>query len=87
MSETPTSSSPTTITTSGPTVPPIAPQAIAPGPPADGGKLPEHATAGDVAEPPEITDHEVGEYREQDRYLPVRRRPVFILANAFLSWL
>ena len=27
-----------------------------------------------VPEPKEITDHEVGEYREQDRYLPVSMR-------------
>ncbi|KAL5476902.1 HAP3_1 [Sanghuangporus weigelae] len=62
-------SSPTT-TTAATTSAPVAPQPIAPGPSTDGVKPPEHTT-GDVAEPPEITEHEVGEYREQDRYLPI----------------
>ena len=50
-----------------------APANIAPGPSADGTV---HPDAPDDAEPQPITDHEVGEYREQDRYLPVRL-PVF----------
>ena len=48
--------------------PTIAPQA-------DGsGNVPEAAQqAPDAAEPVPITEQEVGEYREQDRYLPVSR--------------
>ena len=46
-------------------------QNIAPGPSADGAPVPEHPS-GDAPELAEITEHEVGEYREQDRYLPVR---------------
>ena len=47
-----------------------APPNIAPEPSGDGSSKPDLSEA--VPEPKEITDHEVGEYREQDRYLPVR---------------
>lgn len=45
------------------------PPSIAPGPSADGSSLPEGG--GDVPEAKAISEHEVGEYREQDRFLPV----------------
>lgn len=47
-----------------------APAPIAPGPTADGTVLAD--TPEDAPEPLPITDNEVGEYREQDRFLPVR---------------
>ena len=49
---------------------PIAPQNIAP---QGDGNVPEPAQ--DV-EPAPITEQEVGEYREQDRFLPVRYLPL-----------
>ncbi|PAV20426.1 transcriptional activator [Pyrrhoderma noxium] len=45
------------------------PPSIAPGPSADGSSLPEGG--GDVPEAKAISEHEVGEYREQDRFLPI----------------
>ncbi|KAH8116063.1 histone-fold-containing protein [Phellopilus nigrolimitatus] len=47
----------------------ITPANIAPGPSADGAAVPDAPE--DVPEPKAIEDHEVGEYREQDRYLPI----------------
>ena len=50
-------------------VPPtIAPQTIAPAP--EDGSAPQPAP--EAPEPAPITEQEVGEYREQDRFLPVR---------------
>lgn len=37
----------------------------------------------EASEPRVITDTEVGEYREQDRYLPVRPQLYFIVLNTF----
>lgn len=45
------------------------PPAIAP---QDDGSGVTTEVAEDVPEPPPITEEEVGEYREQDRFLPVR---------------
>ena len=38
----------------------------------EGGETVQPLDADDTPEPPPITDQEVGEYREQDRFLPVR---------------
>lgn len=62
------SSTPTPAPSAAPSASTVPPN-IAPGPLGDSRK-PELGEA--VPEPKEITDHEVGEYREQDRYLPVR---------------
>ena len=52
----------------------IAPHNIAPAAHADGsGVVPQPAE--DAPEPAPITEQEVGEYREQDRFLPVRPSP------------
>lgn len=47
-----------------------APPNIAPDPSAEVSGAQELSEP--VLEPKEITEHEVGEYREQDRFLPVR---------------
>lgn len=52
-------------------MPENVPPPIAPGPLADGQM---QDTPEDVPEAKAISEHEVGEYREQDRYLPVRLR-------------
>jgi nuclear transcription Y subunit beta len=54
-------------------LPTLAPAPIMPSMPADGTAPIEPAEAPAAAP---ITDHEVGEYREQDRYLPVRCWPL-----------
>ncbi|EJD05502.1 histone-fold-containing protein [Fomitiporia mediterranea MF3/22] len=45
------------------------PANIAPGPSADGSTVPDQPQ--EAPELAEISEHEVGEYREQDRYLPI----------------
>lgn len=44
--------------------------------PQDDGSGVVPAPAGEAPEPAPITDQEVGEYREQDRFLPVRHPPI-----------
>ncbi|KAF5371033.1 hypothetical protein D9757_010303 [Collybiopsis confluens] len=80
MSKSPVPSSPPTTTTSGSVVstsliaavvaPPIAPKE-----PEDGRRIIQQQAGGeeeeDVVEQAPITEQEVGEYREQDRYLPI----------------
>ena len=58
-----------------PTIAPqnIAPQTIAP---QDDGSGVAPAPVPEAAEPVPITEQEVGEYREQDRFLPVRSPPI-----------
>ena len=57
--------------------PTIAPQAIAPQniAPQDDGSGVAPAPVPEAPEPVPITEQEVGEYREQDRFLPVRLPP------------
>ncbi|KAI5121108.1 hypothetical protein M0805_002781 [Coniferiporia weirii] len=47
------------------------PANIAPGPSADGGAAAAADAPDEVPEAKAISDHEVGEYREQDRFLPI----------------
>lgn len=47
----------------------FSPANIAPDTSGEDGVIPE--TPEDLPEPPAITEQEVGEYREQDRFLPV----------------
>lgn len=47
--------------------------------PLDDGSGMTHETVPEAPEPAPITEQEVGEYREQDRYLPVRYKDTFML--------
>jgi hypothetical protein len=47
--------------------------------PLDDGSGLSHESVRDAPEPAPITEQEVGEYREQDRYLPVRFNHAFPL--------